>query len=125
MFKKHKEFIAKYVSLNFIEWSLFKLKLKIQHYKKGDIIQHIGDICTKLMFINSGLARSYIIDENGRDYTWSIYFNDENSQMINLYTVDYDSFINQTESKIAIDALEDYEKVNFNTIFSSFNNDGK
>jgi len=30
------------------------------------------------MFINSGLARVYATDENGRDYTWAIYLNNHN-----------------------------------------------
>ena len=111
MYLKYKEFMQKYISLNFIEWNIVKSKLKIIHYKKGDIIHNIGDISTKLMFINSGLARAYILDENGKDNTWAIYFNDKNSHMTNLFVVDYESFINQTESKLAIDAIEDCEVV--------------
>jgi len=109
MYTKYKIFIEKYISYNFIEWSLFKSKLKIKRYKKGQTIHHIGDICTKLAFINSGLARAYMIDENGKDYTWSIFFNDKNSQMTNLFVVDYHSFLNQTESNLSIDAIEDCE----------------
>ncbi len=111
MYDKYKKFIKQYISYNFVEWTLFKSKLKIVKYKKGDIIHRVGDVCTKLMFINSGLARGYIIDEDGKDHTWSIYFNDENAQMTNLFVVDYDSFIHQSESRIAIDALEDCEVV--------------
>jgi len=111
MFSKYKEFMTKYISLNLIEWNIVKSKLKIVHYKKGDIIHNIGDICTKLIFINNGLARAYILDENGKDNTWAIYFNDKNSNMTNLFVVDYESFINQTPSKLAIDAIEDCEVV--------------
>lgn len=103
-----------YISFNYIEWSILKSKLQILHYKKGDIIHHIGDISDKLMFINSGLARAYIIDENGKDYTWSIFFNDKNSHMTNLFLVDYESFINQTPSKLTIDAIEDCEVIVIN-----------
>jgi len=69
MFSKYKAFMQKYISLNFVEWSMMKMKLKIIHYKKGDIIHNAGDICKKLMFINSGLARAFIVDENGKDIT--------------------------------------------------------
>jgi len=109
MYKKYKIFIEKYISYNLIEWNLFKSKLKIKRYKKGQTIHHIGDICTKLAFINSGLARAYMIGEDGKDYTWSIFFNDKNSHMTNLFVVDYDSFVNQTESNLSIDAIEDCE----------------
>lgn len=75
------------------------------------MIHNIGDVCDQLLFINNGLARAYILDENGKDYTWSIFFNDENSHMTNLFVVDYDSFINQSESKLSIEALADCELV--------------
>jgi len=114
MYTKYKKFMNQYISFNYIEWSILKSKLQILHYKKGDIIHHIGDISDKLMFINSGLARAYIIDENGKDYTWSIFFNDKNSHMTNLFLVDYESFINQTPSKLTIDAIEDCEVIVIN-----------
>ncbi|MBL0686562.1 MAG: Crp/Fnr family transcriptional regulator [Sulfurospirillum sp.] len=111
MLTQYKTFIQKYVSLNFIEWNIVKSKFKIIHYKKGDVIHKIGNISTKLMFINSGLARGYTIDENGKDYTFTIYFNDKNSHMTNLFVVDYESFLTQTPSKLCIDAIEDCEVV--------------
>ena len=111
MFSKYKQFMDKYISFSFIEWKLLTSKMKIKNYKKGETIHHMGDICTELLFINSGLARAYMIDENGKDYTWSIFFNDKNSHMTNLFVVDYDSFLNQTESNLSIEALEDCEVV--------------
>jgi len=87
MLKKYKTFISKYISINPIEWTLIKSKLKIEHYKKGDVILHLGDVCKKLMFINLGLARGYMIDENGKDHTWVIYFNDSNAHMTNLFKI--------------------------------------
>ena len=85
MLKKYKIFISKHISLNPIEWTL--IKLKIEHYKKGDVILHLGDVCKKLIFITSGLARGYMIDENGKDHTWVIYFNDSNAHMTNLFKI--------------------------------------
>ena len=92
MLKKYKTFIGKYISLNPIEWTLIKSKLKIERYQKGDVILHMGDVYNRLMFINFGLARGYMIDENGKDHTWVIYFNDSNAHMTNLFVVDYESF---------------------------------
>ncbi|CAA6827239.1 MAG: cAMP-binding proteins - catabolite gene activator and regulatory subunit of cAMP-dependent protein kinases [uncultured Sulfurovum sp.] len=109
MYKKYKEFIDQYISFNIIEWTLLKSKLKTLDYKKGEIIHYAGDICSTLMFINSGIARAYIIDDEGKDHTWAIYFNDKNAKITNLYVVDYDSFIHKTESHISIEILEDAE----------------
>ena len=111
MFEKYKQFIGQYISINFIEWNLFQSKLKIVHYKKGDIIHPIGETCDALLFINNGLAHSFVIGEDGKDYTWAIYFNDTHSQMTNLFAVDYDSFIHQNPSRLEIEALEDCEMV--------------
>ena len=107
MSKKYKNFIKQHVPLNPIEWALFKSKLKTEQFKKGETILHIGDVCTKLRFIERGLARAYMISEEGKDYTWSIFFNDENAHMTNLFVVDYESFVNQTPSNLNIEAIEE------------------
>ena len=114
MFSKYKEFMQKYILLNSTDWDIIKSKLKIEYFKKGEIIHNIGDISSKIMFVNSGLARTYILDENGKDNTWAIHFNDKNSYITNLFIGDYESFVNQTQSKLAIDALEDCEVVVLN-----------
>jgi len=111
VFSAYQSFISNYISLNTIEWMLFKSRLTLLQYKKGEIIHYAGDVCDKLLFINSGLVRLYIIDENGKDHTWNIGFNDKNAHMLNLFVVDYDSFINQTEARISFEALEDCELI--------------
>jgi hypothetical protein len=52
-----------------------------------------------------------MIGVDGKDYTWSIFFNDEHADMTNLFVVDYESFLNQTEAKLNIDALETCELI--------------
>jgi len=111
MFLKFKDFMQKYISLNTTDWDIIKSKLKIEYLNKNENIYHIGDISSKIMFVNSGLARTYILDENGKDYTWGIHFNDKNAYITNFFIGDYESFVNQTPSKFAIDALEDCEVV--------------
>jgi len=107
MYKNYRAFIEKYVHLNDVEWAIFKSKIKVERFKKGETILYVGDVCDKLRYLNAGLARGYMLTEDGKDYTWHLYFNDKNSSMINLYTVDYESFLNQTPAKVAIEALED------------------
>ena len=107
MFTKYKKFIEQYISFNLLEWSLIKSKFTITKFIKGETILSIGDICNKLYFIESGLARAYMISEEGKDYTWSIFFNDKNAHMTNLFVVDYESFVNQVPSNLNIEALEE------------------
>jgi len=114
LYDKFKTFISRYISINIIEWAFVERKLNVAYFKKGQTILNVGDICDKLYFINSGLARAYAIGEDGKDFTWSIFFNDKNADMSNLFVVDYESFINGSESKLAIEALEDCELIYFN-----------
>lgn len=111
MFGLYKNFIQHYLKFNAFEWRVFQSRLSIKHFKSGEIILHQGDICKELYFINSGLARAYVIDEDGKDYTWGIFFNDTHSHMSNLFVTNYDSFLHQTPSSIHIEALEDTELV--------------
>ena len=106
-FKKYKQVFDQFVDLNAEEWALFRSKIKIYHFKKGEIIHHAGEVCRKLFFINYGIVRSYAVGTEGNDYTWGISFNDENSIVSNIYLVDYDSFISQEISKLSFEVVED------------------
>lgn len=109
MYTKYKKFIDTYIDITSEEWELYKSKINIEHYKKGQIIHHAGDVCKKISFINSGLARAYMIGEDGKDYTWNIMFNDNNAKVNNLFVVDYYSFIMQKGSTVNIEVIEDCE----------------
>ena len=109
MYTKYKKFIEKYINITLEEWEYYKSKIKIEHFKKGQIIHQAGNVCNKISFINSGLIRSYIMGEDGKDYTWNIMFNDKNSKVSNLFVVDYYSFITQKESMSSIEVIEDCE----------------
>jgi CRP-like cAMP-binding protein len=83
----------------------------LRKFSKGEIVISQGEICKELLFINSGLARGYILGVDGKDRTWSIYFNDKNSNMTNLFLVEYDSFLHQKPSSISIEILEESEVI--------------
>lgn len=44
------------------------LTLKILKVKKGQILQHRGELNTKVYTVESGLLRSYSIDEKGKEH---------------------------------------------------------
>ena len=109
MYIKYKEFMQLYMSINVLEWTLFSSRLKVKKFAKGEVILAQGDVCKELYFINDGLARGYVIDESGKDFTWSIFFNDTNAFMTNLFVTDYQSFLHREAASIHIEALEDTE----------------
>ncbi len=98
-----------HVDLHEDEWEIVASCLKHTAFKKGALISSMGDVHDRIYYINSGLARAYTLDEEGKDFTWSIFFNDANSHMTNLFITDYESFVNKTASRLEIEALEDCE----------------
>ncbi len=111
MASEFREFMSRYLSVDDEVWSFVESKIKTRTIKKGEMITKMGDIYDRIYFIKSGLARAYTIDSDGKDFTWSIFFNDENSHVVNLFIVDYDSFTNQTPSRLEIEALEDIDSI--------------
>ncbi|OEK08284.1 Crp/Fnr family transcriptional regulator [Flavivirga aquatica] len=44
--------------------------MNIIKVSKGEIIQRSGDLNTKIYFVNTGLLRSYTIDDKGKEYIY-------------------------------------------------------
>ncbi len=107
IFTQYKQLFDRFVPLSPEEWAFFKSKSRLQHFKKGEVIHRAGDVCKQLLFVNYGVIRSYIIDNEGKDYTWSISFNDKNSQVNHVFVVDYASFVNNEASQLNFEVLED------------------
>ncbi|RUM69676.1 MAG: hypothetical protein DSZ08_05980 [Sulfurovum sp.] len=107
--KTLKEIISQFVSINETEWKLATKILKIRYYKKGDIICYQDDIWTDFIFINSGLIRSYIINDEGKDFTRQFYFNTPESNIINLFVTDLTSLVTEVPSCRGFEVLIDSE----------------
>ena len=107
------DFVDSYVSLNPLEKMVLKQKSKVVEFKKGDIIHSVGSVCDRLYFMLEGYARGFVVDENGKDYTWTLIFNDKNSKVENLFAFDCDSFLQDTPSRIEIEALSDCKVLMF------------
>ncbi len=75
-------------------------QLKTLKVKKGEIIQHKGEINSKLYFIKKGLLRSYTIDQKGREHIFM--FATEGSVIA-------DATYPEDPCELFIDALEDSE----------------
>lgn len=111
---KFKGFIKKVVDIDENEWSEIKKISKIVTYSKGAIINKEGDIFKNMLFVNKGVIRSYLIDNNGRDFTWGIHYAGEKATMKNLFVIDYASYIKQEPSKLFFEVLENSELISIN-----------
>lgn len=103
--------MEKYVKLSEQQWHKIESKRSIRQFKKGDIILHQGEVCKELHFIARGLARAFLVDESGKDFTWNVFFNDENAAVNNLFVIDFKSFLLQEPASFQIEALEELELV--------------
>ncbi len=89
------------------EWDRVSTLCSIKNYAKNEIIFAQGEISDSVMFLCDGLARSYLIDTEGRDFTWSIHYNAPESNIKNLFIVDYASFVRSEPSELTFESLED------------------
>ena len=109
MFELYKELIKEFIDLSDEEWILFKSKLILKKYKKGDILLRAGDICKTLRFINKGIARLYFINEEGKEFTCFIAYNDDNARATDKFILDFESYSKQIPSGSSSDVIDDCE----------------
>ncbi|MCH9812718.1 MAG: Crp/Fnr family transcriptional regulator [Epsilonproteobacteria bacterium] len=99
--------LAKQINMSEEEWSYIASKFTPRSAKKGEIIHHAGEIFSQVWYIQSGVARSYFIDNRGKDVTWQLYFRDESPHKLNLFMDDSVSYYEQSGSMLSFEILED------------------
>jgi len=106
-----KNYISNFIPMNESDWMEMSKLFKEESYKKGEIIYGSSDIPSEVNFIVKGIVRSYKLEENGKDFTWSFYFLNEevmDHRMISdVCVVDYASFIRNRSAELAFEVLED------------------
>lgn len=96
--------IAKHVSLTPEEESLFLSKTETRHYKAKTILLSAGEICKVGYFVNSGLLRSFNINDNIVEHVLS--FASEGWWISDMY-----SLLSQKPGNLFIEVLEDAEVI--------------
>jgi CRP-like cAMP-binding protein len=86
---------------------------KLVKFGKGDRLLNIGCVCKFVYFIISGECVSYYTDKSGKTKTWFFHFHQSESNVKNLFAVDYNSFISGKPSSISIDALSPVTAIRF------------
>ena len=104
-----RDVISQYVELTDEEWKLWEDIITVKYYKKGEQISFKDDIWTDFIFLKSGLIRSYIINNEGKEYTRQFYFNTDESQLQHFFAIDYTSLLQQSPSCRGFEVLEDSE----------------
>lgn len=100
-----------YLTLDEDEKVQFANFSNVKKYRSGEIILESNKTCKSLLFIVSGSARSFFLNEEGKEYTWNFYFNDADSNFGNFFIFDYNSFIQQTPTPMNFQAITDVEAI--------------
>lgn len=96
--------IEKHVQLTPEEKQLFLSKIEIQHYKAKTILLNSGQVCRHSYFVNSGILRSFNINDNIVEHVLN--FACEGWWIGDMY-----SLISQKPGNLFIEVLEDAEVV--------------
>jgi CRP-like cAMP-binding protein len=124
-----RDYISHYIPLEDNEWEAFTRLFETVNYNKGDIVYEASDTPTHIYFILTGIVRSYKLDTNGKDSTWSFHCLTTNSinhrMLMDICVVDYASFIKSEPSDLAFEALQDttlvkINKNDFETLFKKY-----
>jgi CRP-like cAMP-binding protein len=98
------ENIERYVSLTHQEQELFLSKTEVHHYKAKTILLNSGAICKHSYFVNSGILRSFTINDNIVEHVLS--FACQGWWIGDMY-----SLLSQKPGNLFIEVLEDAEVV--------------
>ena len=96
--------ISKHISLTSDEELLFLSKIETKNYKAKTIILNAGEICKHSYFVNSGLLRSFNVNDNIVEHVLS--FACEGWWIGDMY-----SLLSQKPGNLFIEVLEDAEVV--------------
>lgn len=96
--------ISKIVPLSEAEKQLFLSKTETRQYKAKTILHHAGEICRHSYFVNSGLLRSFNINDNIVEHV--LHFACEGWWIGDMY-----SLLSQKPGNLFIEVMEDAEVV--------------
>lgn len=102
MFEILKNNISRYIDLSDEEFQRFSEPFKLETFKKKEVVLKEGEYCLFEGFVVNGCFKVYFLTEDGFEQT--LYFAIEN-----WWITDIDSLINNVQSTLNIEALEDSE----------------
>ena len=97
-----KTFLNTMVPISDQDFEKSVLSFKPLTLNKGDYFVKSGDLCKQAAYVNTGILRTFYINEKGEDITYC--FCTENN-----LTASFKSFVSQTASTLSIQALKPTE----------------
>ena len=106
-----KEYINHFIELNEQKWVELSSLFTEVAYKKGEHIYGDTEVSECLYFIVDGIVRSYKLEEDGKDFTWTFHclnMDTLNHRMLmDIAVVDYVSFTQGIPEELAFEVLID------------------
>ena len=90
----------KHISLNDAEKDYLKSSFILREVSRKDLVVRQGQICKKLLFVESGSLRAFNVRDDGKESTIMFAVRD-------WWITDMDCFVNRKPSLVSIEALED------------------
>lgn len=81
------------------DWAMIEPHLRRKTYGKGDYYLRLGETEQQIGFVESGSFRWYFINDKGEEVNFHFFFEQG-------FVVGYDSYVAQTPSRMAIQAME-------------------
>lgn len=102
-----KAILNRYFELPEASWQAYLSCCTIRELKKRDILYSLGEIPTSFAFLNKGLMRAYVIDDKGNEFNKNFFAKGR-------FPGSMTALLNQTPSKLAVEALEACEIIEIN-----------
>ncbi|MDD5052865.1 MAG: Crp/Fnr family transcriptional regulator [Sulfuricurvum sp.] len=101
--------LQKFVEINDQEWSYIQNQFTLKTFDKKQTIHYSGDVFRQVYYLKSGVARSYFMDLSGKDYTWQLYFRDNEIFGYNHFLEDSVSHYTNEPSLLTFETLTSAE----------------
>lgn len=98
------------------DFELFNNKLSVRRFAKNTQL-HNTDNLGQVLFLNSGVARSYVVDSQGRDFTSGFHYNERGASVANIFVTDYARLICNEKSSLLFETLTEVEVVSVSLAF--------
>ena len=109
--KELKKYINHFINLSDPEWNELSSLFKEVHYKKGEHIYGASEVSDSLYFIVDGIVRSYKLEDDGKDFTWTFHCLNMDTlshrMLMDISVVDYVSFTQNVPEELAFEVLMD------------------
>jgi CRP-like cAMP-binding protein len=100
-----------FIDLSDREWGQLSALLTRERFRKGEHIYGSNDRADAIYFITDGIVRSYKLEPDGKDFTWTFHCLNmdalKHRMLMDVAVVDYVSFTHNVPEELAFEVVAD------------------